>query len=72
MLLFNNWSNTMEWMTTEQAAEYLMVKEATMMVWRSRGDGPEFFKQAGVIRYTKESIDRWMESGRREPGKGGK
>ncbi len=51
-----------DYLTTEEAAEYLRVRPATLKTWRSRGSGPEFYRPSpGIVRYTVADLDRWVQ-----------
>jgi predicted DNA-binding transcriptional regulator AlpA len=44
------------------AAKYVGVSEASLRLWRSRGEGPRYFKAGEkLIRYLKADLDRWIE-----------
>jgi predicted site-specific integrase-resolvase len=52
------------WLTSDEVAEILLVKPATMAQWRWRGRGPAFVKladgPAGKVRYERREVERWM------------
>lgn len=52
-------------MTSDEVAELLCVRPATMAQWRWRGRGPAFVKladgPAGKVRYDRREVEKWME-----------
>jgi DNA-binding transcriptional regulator YiaG len=53
-----------EWLTPQEAAEYLAVSTGTLRQWRYLEYGPKPAKRKRIIRYSKAVIDRWLEDGR--------
>lgn len=51
------------WLTTAQAAEYLSVAEVTLHKWRAADVGPAFARQGRIVRYRREELDKWLNSG---------
>ena len=49
-------------LTTKEASERLKLKEQTLALWRSSGDGPEYMKTGRSVRYTPEAIERFIEN----------
>lgn len=53
------------WLTSDEVAELLRVRPATMAQWRWRGRGPAFVKladgPAGKVRYDRREVEKWME-----------
>lgn len=48
-------------MTTEQAAEYLAVKPATLVVWRSTNRRKlAYVKMGGQVRYRRQDLDAFI------------
>ena len=47
---------------TEDAAELLGLSPATLHHWRSRGEGPQFVKLGGAVRYRPEDLEKWIAS----------
>lgn len=48
-------------MTTEQAAAYLAVKPATLMVWRSTNRKKlAYIKVGGAVRYRRQDLDQFI------------
>jgi len=52
-----------EWMTVDDVAGYLGVKKSTVYSYVS-DKKIEYYKKEGVLRFKKESVDGWLESGR--------
>lgn len=51
----------------KQAAKYVGVTEATLRFWRSRDEGPRYFRAGKLIRYRRTDLDSWIESRLSEP-----
>ena len=50
-------------LTPKQAAKYLGISEAALRLWRSRGEGPLFFRAGEkLVRYRRADLDTWIES----------
>jgi predicted site-specific integrase-resolvase len=53
------------WLTSDEVAQLLRVRPATMAQWRWRGRGPAFVKladgPAGKVRYERREVERWMK-----------
>jgi predicted site-specific integrase-resolvase len=47
---------------TEEAAEFLQVKPATLEQWRWNGKGPKFIKMNRAVRYRKEDLQAFVEA----------
>jgi len=46
-----------------QAARYLGISEAALRLWRSRGEGPRFFRAGEkLVRYRRADLDSWIEA----------
>jgi hypothetical protein len=54
-----------ELLNTEEAAELLKVKPATLKYWRHKRKGPPYIVLPGsqMVLYTRESIERWYAPG---------
>ena len=51
-----------------QAARYLGISEAALRLWRSRGEGPRYFRAGDkLVRYRRADLDSWIESRLSEP-----
>jgi len=51
-----------EFLTTEQAADFLTIKPNTLEIWRLKGKGPTYVKFGRAVRYKKTDIDAWINS----------
>ena len=52
-----------EYLTPEQAAEYLGIKPQTLANWRSTGRyGLPYLRAGRLIRYRRDALDRWLDS----------
>jgi predicted site-specific integrase-resolvase len=53
------------WLTSNEVADLLRVKPATVCQWRWRGKGPAFVKLAsgfgGKVRYERREVERYMK-----------
>jgi len=55
-------------LTPREAAKYVGVSEAVLRLWRSRGEGPLYFRAGEkLIRYRRADLDAWIESRLNEP-----
>ena len=52
-------------LTTNQAAEALGVKPATLEVWRCQGRGPRFLKLGRVVRYRQSDLEAFLNENSR-------
>jgi hypothetical protein len=50
-------------MNTKNAARYLGLKEKTLAMMRSAGQGPAFIKRGRVF-YFRDDLDAWIQAGR--------
>lgn len=53
----------MKLLNTKEAAEYIGIKDRTLRKWKKDGIGPPCVQvggSLGTIRYTQESIDKWV------------
>ena len=57
------------WMNEAQAAAYLGLKQRGMQTHRREGTGPKSYMPAGMIRYHRDDLDRYMLDAPREQGK---
>ena len=48
-------------LTTEEAAERLGFKHATLQQWRWAGRGPSFVKFGHYVRYRSDDLDEWVK-----------
>jgi len=51
-----------QFLTTEQAAQYLSLSKTTLPRWRWSGDGPKFVKLGRAVRYRVSDLDEWTAS----------
>ena len=49
-------------LTTEQAADLVRVKPATLKIWRIKGEGPTFIKVGRLVRYRRATIEKWLNN----------
>ena len=49
-------------LNTDDAAEILGVKTATLRIWRMQGKGPNFIKIGALVRYDETELERWKAS----------
>ena len=54
-------SNTNNFLTRQQAADYLGLKKATLEAWATHGGGPTFCKFGRAVRYRKQDLDEFVE-----------
>lgn len=66
MLGTMNMMNIVQWLTEPEAAEMLGIAVATLRRWRSKREGPPWYRMGHAVRYMKEDIDRFIEESRRE------
>lgn len=53
--------SSLEYLNTEQAAEYLQVSTQWLEIGRVKGYGPKFIKLGRLVRYKRTSIDEYLE-----------
>lgn len=51
-----------EWLTTEQAANYLCTRPKTLEYWRHTGGSPKYAKLGRQVRYRRDWLDEWLEA----------
>lgn len=56
-----------EFLTWEEAADFLNVNKRTLARWYSEGVGPPRIKLARQVLYNKESLVEWLLSQERKP-----
>jgi hypothetical protein len=49
-----------DWLSTEEASEYIGVPVGTLENWRSQGFGPPYAKLPKAVRYPRAGLDGWM------------
>lgn len=54
-----------EFLTSEEAADYIRISRRTLEHWRVRGGGPKYYKLGSAKRsrvlYTREDMEDWLE-----------
>ncbi len=50
-----------KFLTEEELARYLSVKVSFLRQLRDQGDGPVFSDRNGIIRYSQEDLDDWLD-----------
>jgi predicted DNA-binding transcriptional regulator AlpA len=49
-------------LTPKHAARYLGISEASLRLWRYRGEGPRYFRAGPkLVRYRRVDLDQWIE-----------
>ena len=56
--------DAVEWLNTDQVADYLDVAKRTVEDWRLDGRGPHFCKAGRLVRYSRADVDAWLASTR--------
>jgi excisionase family DNA binding protein len=51
-----------EILTTTEAAQYVRLGKPTLERFRLTGEGPNFCRLGGAIRYRRVDLDTWLES----------
>lgn len=51
------------YLTSQEAAEYLRLKETTLEIWRVRGRGPRFRRAGRRVLYLLEDIEEFLGDG---------
>jgi excisionase family DNA binding protein len=59
-------------MNARQAAGYLGCSESVLRLWRSRGQGPRYFRAGKLVRFRRCDLDEWIEARLCEPEEGSK
>lgn len=52
----------MQLFTVQEAAEKLRISKASLNRWRGTGEGPNFMKLGGAVRYRDSDINEWLEA----------
>ncbi len=55
-----------QFLTTEQAAQFLGLRPNTLEIWRYRGTGPRFIKCGRAVRYRLTDIESYVEAQTRQ------
>lgn len=53
-----------QYLTPQQAADYLGMSKSFLDKARVHGDGPPYFKIGNRVRYRRDELDAWMEAHR--------
>ncbi len=48
--------------TDREAADYLKMSQSYLAHLRVSGSGPDYVKLGRAVRYSRESLDRWLNS----------
>lgn len=48
-------------LTTKEAAAYVRLGKPTLERFRVSGDGPQYCKLGGAVRYRRIDLDAWLE-----------
>ena len=54
-------------LTSKQAAEYLLVPEQTLRLWRVQREGPPWIKLGRLVRYSMDDLQLWLAKNRKDP-----
>ena len=49
-----------EFLTTNQAAEYLGLSRFTLAAWRKCDQGPPYVRFGVAVRYSRRDLDEWV------------
>lgn len=52
----------MDFYTQAELAEFLRLHPATLARWRLTNKGPAWIEVGGQFRYSKETVDAWLEA----------
>jgi excisionase family DNA binding protein len=55
-------SKQIQFLTRQQAAEFLNVKKSTLEAWAVRGGGPVYVRMGRAVRYRPADLLAWTES----------
>lgn len=58
-------------MSSKGASAYVGCSEASLRLWRSKGQGPRYFRAGKLVRYRKTDLDSWIEARLNEPERKG-
>ena len=53
---------TTDILTTPEAAQYVRLGKPTLERFRLTGDGPQYCKLGGAVRYRRADLDEWLAS----------
>lgn len=51
----------MDFLTTNELAEYLKCSMMTLQAWRDKSIGPPYFRHGSIIRYLKSDVDEFVK-----------
>ena len=54
-------------MSGAELASYLGLKETTLSVWRTRGEGPDFIKVGAKVMYRLSAVEEWLLTRTKNP-----
>ena len=57
-----------ELLNVDEAAAYLGVSKWTIYSWYRAGEGPDRFRLGRCIRYSRSTLDAWMDANVEAPG----
>ena len=49
-------------LSTKEAAAYLTASASTLYRWRRAGEGPEYFRVGGILRYRRSDLDSFLQN----------
>ena len=52
----------MNYMTTDEVADYIRRSTGTLRYWRHQGEGPPSFKLGRRVLYDRAEVEAWIES----------
>jgi excisionase family DNA binding protein len=55
-------SKQIQFLTRQQAADFLNVKKSTLEAWAVRGGGPVYVRMGRAVRYRPADLLAWTES----------
>lgn len=59
----DNQNNSIQWLKTSDAAEYVSLSESALKKLKAKGLGPktsDVLDEVDVVRYSKRDLDAWM------------
>ena len=59
-----------ELLLPEEAAELLRIPLSTLRIWRHRREGPAVVKVGRLLRYSRQDLERWVDSRREGAARG--
>ena len=52
------------YLTSQEVADLLRVSDKTIQRWRADGSGPPYYRLGGAIRYIRDEVLEWIQTGR--------